>query len=339
MVWLKFLACVAIILFSGTKAAQYADVIAEKTGMGRIWIGMLLLGVVTSLPELITGLSSVTMVGESGIPDLGLGTLLGSTTFNLLILAVLDIMHRDGPALNQASTRQIASAVMGIILFSIAGVSISFGEKLSGLALGWVGVSSIILLGLYLLGAWRTFRSERKHSLSPAMAAPVPDEESPEIRGLWFKFMLAALAIIGAGVWLSFVGNEIAETTQLDTSFVGSLLLAISTSMPELVVAISALRLGAIDLAVADILGANMLDVTYIFLIDLFYTQGPILSSVSSAHTTTAILAAAMSLVVIIGLRYRQKRKTFGVISWYGLLLIGLYFFGAYVLFTSGAGL
>ncbi len=116
----------------------------------------------------------------------------------------------------------------------------------------------------------------------------------------------------------------------------GSLFLAISTSVPETVVAISALRLGAIDLAVADILGANMLDVTYVFLLDLFYTKAPILSSVSGTHFISAMIAAAMSLLVIIGLRFRQKRKTFIVVSWYVPLLIGLYIFGAYALFTSG---
>jgi len=336
LVWLKFLACVVIILFTGTKTARYADVIAEKTGMGRIWIGLLLLGVVTSMPELITGLSSVTVVGDSGIPDLGLGTLLGSCTFNLLVLAVLDVMHREGPVLNQAHTRQITSARNAILFFAITAASISFSEKLTGLTIGWVGVPSIIIFGLYLLGAWRTFHYERYHNEPSGAAYLEPDEEIPVIKGLWLKFILASLAIIAAGVWLSFVGNEIAETTNLATSFVGSLLLAVSTSMPELVVAISALRLGAVDLAVADVLGANMLDVTYIFLLDLFYTEGTLLSSVSSTHTITALLAAAMSLLVITGLLYRSKRKIFGIISWQGLLLIGFYISGAYALFSLG---
>ena len=78
MIWLKFLLCLVIILLAGVKTTRYADVIAERTGLGRIWIGLLLLGIVTSMPELITGVSSVTLVGEVGIPDLGLGTLLGS---------------------------------------------------------------------------------------------------------------------------------------------------------------------------------------------------------------------------------------------------------------------
>jgi cation:H+ antiporter len=150
---------------------------------------------------------------------------------------------------------------------------------------------------------------------------------------------LAAIAIIGAGIWLSFVGDEIAETTGWGASFVGTLFLAITTSMPELAVTVAALRLGAIDMAVADILGANMLDMVVITWVDLFYTPGPILAMVSEAHLITAMVAVVMSLLVIVGLRFRQKRKTFIVISWYGVALAGLYIFGAYALFISGIGL
>ena len=105
--------------------------------------------------------------------------------------------------------------------------------------------------------------------------------------------------------------------------------------MPELVVTVTAVRLGAIDMAVADILGANMLDVVAILWADLFYTEGPILAAVSRVHFTTAVVVVVMSLLVIAGLGFRQKRKTFIVISWYGLLLIGLYIFGAYAMFKG----
>jgi cation:H+ antiporter len=159
-------------------------------------------------------------------------------------------------------------------------------------------------------------------------------------RAVYLRFALVAMAVIGAGIWLAFIGDEIAETYGWGASFVGTLFLAITTSMPELVVTVTAIRLGAIDMAVADILGANMLNMVAITWTDLFYTRGPILfqprSLVSDAHLITALIAAVMSLLVIVGLRFRQKRKTFIAISWYGPLLIGLYILGAYASFTSG---
>ena len=226
---------------------------------------------------------------------------------------------------------------MVILLIGVAAVSIWAGGNISGLAIGWVGIPSIVILILYLVGVRQMFRFERSH--------PVPQQETVSsqyaeipMRTVYLRFMLAAIAIIGAGIWLSFIGEEIAETTGWGASFVGSLFLAVTTSMPELVVAVAALRLGAPDMAVADILGANMLDIVVITWADLFYIQGPVLSVVSSVHLITAAVAMVMSLLVIVGLRFRQKRKTFGVISWYGPALIGLYILGAYALFNSGIG-
>lgn len=334
MVWLKFLFCVAIILFSGTKLARYGDAVAEKTGLGRLWVGLLLLAAITTMPELVTGVSSAALVK---LPDLALGTLLGSCIFNLSILALLDILHRPAPILSKASSSHMLSAGLGILLIAISAGGILAGGRFSGLALGWVGIPGIIILILYLVGARWMFHLERRNRLPPLQAVPLQYKEIPA-RTVWFRFALAAAGVIGAGIWLAFIGKEIAETTGWDASFVGSLFLAITTSMPELVVTMAALRLGATDMAVADILGANMLDMVIIIWVDLSYTQGHILAVVSQAHLVTAAVAVVMSLMVIIGLRFRQRRKTFIVFSWYAPVLIGLYILGAYALFISGIG-
>jgi len=228
-------------------------------------------------------------------------------------------------------------AGIGILLAAITAGGVVVGEKFPDLALGWVGITSIIVLILYLVAVRQVFRSERSQQ-RVLSASPLKKYEGDSTKAVWLKFTLAAAAVIGAGIWLSFVGDEIAETYRLETSFVGSLFLAIATSMPELVVAITALRLGAVDMAVADILGANMLDITHIFTVDLFYSKGAVLSSVSRTHLITAVVTVVMSLVVIIGLRFRQKRKTFFVVSWYSVALIVLYILGAYALF-QGIGL
>jgi len=332
LVWVKFLVCLVIILFAGAKLARYGDVIAEKTGLGRIWIGLVLLAAITSVPELVTSVSSAALVKQ---PDLAVGTLFGSCLFNLAILALLDILYRRTPVLSKVKLRHIASASAGILLIAIVTGSILAGEKVSGLALGWVSLSSIVILLVYLVVVWGIFRFERKQQLAENISSQY---DHMSIKAVWFKFILASAAVIGAAIWVSFVGDEIAATYAWSTTFVGSLFLAISTSMPELVVTIVALRLGALDMAVADILGSNMFNIAILFLVDLFFSQGPIISLVSDVHLITAGVMVVMSLLVIIGLRFRQKRKTFVVISWYSVLLIGLYIFGAYALF-KGVGL
>ncbi len=335
MVWLKYVACLAIILFAGTKLARYGDAIAEKTGLGGLWIGLVLLAAITSVPELVTGVSSAALVG---LPDLALGTLVGSATLNLAILALLDILYRPAPILSKVHLRHVASAGTGILLTAIAAVSILFGEKLSGVRLGWVGITSIVILIVYLVALRQMFRFERSHQL-PSVQDATLRYKKISIKMVWFRFTLAAIAVIGAAMWMSFIGSEIAETTGWDASFVGSLFLAISTSMPEIVVSIAAVRLGAIDMAIADILGSNMFNIAIIAPVDLFYNKGPLLSAVSrTTHPIMAAVMGVMSIIVIIGLRFRQKRKTFIFISWYSVVLIGLYIIGTYALF-KGIGL
>ena len=331
MIWFKFALCLAIVLFAGTRLARYGDAIAEKTGLGRIWIGLVLLAAITSMPELVTGISSAAIVG---LPDLAIGTLLGSCALNLAILALLDILHHRTPVLTEASPGHKISAGWGILLIAIAAGGILAGGRFSGLALGWVGIPSIIIFIVYLVGMWWMFRYERSRQL-PVVPAASPKYEELTARAVYIRFALAAAAVIAAGIWLSFIGDEIAETTGWGATFVGSLFLAITTSMPELAVTIAAIRLGAIDMAIADILGSNMFNIAIIAPVDLFYTQGAILSSVSGGHLITTAVVVVMSLAVIVGLRFRQKRKVFGVFGWYTPILIGLYIFVAYALFTS----
>lgn len=333
LIWLQYIACLTIILFAGTRLARYSDAIAEKTGLGGLWIGLVLLAAITSVPELVTSISSVALVG---LPDLAMGTLLGSCLFNLTLIALLDFLYRKGPILSNVRLNHMASAAAAIVLIAIAGATILGGETFSGVKLAWIGVPSIIILILYLVAIRQIFHFELRHPAPPE--APLAKYDNLSLKKVYFRFSLAALAVIGAGIWAAFIGDEIAAATGWGTTFVGSLFLAVSTSMPELVVSIAALRLGATDMAVADILGSNMFNIAIIFAADLFYRGGSVLSSVSDAHLITAALAIVATLLVIIGLRFRRRHKLFRFSSWYSPALIGLYVVGAYFLFRAGIG-
>jgi len=171
------------------------------------------------------------------------------------------------------------------------------------------------------------------------MAFPALPGMKSSMRSVGIRFALAAAAVVAAGIWLSFVGDDIGKVTGWGSTFVGNMFLAITTSAPELVVAITALRIGAIDLAAGDILGANMLDVAMILPVDLAQGRGFVLASASNGQLIVASVAVAMTLLVMAGLRFRRERKLFRVASWYTPLLIGLYVLGSYALFNSSSGL
>jgi len=329
LVWLAFLVCLGIILLAGTKLARYGDIIAEKTGLGGIWVGMVLLAAITSVPEMATGIGSAALVGSA---DLATGTLFGSNLFNLAILALLDVSYPVTPLLTIVSSRHSLLVIGIIVLTAIAGVSIIVGEAFSGFSIGWLGVPGIIILITYVFFIRRMTKVEND---SPAEETEDKQYDSESIKTVWFKFCLAALAVIGAGIWISFIGDEIAQVTGWGTSFVGSLFLAIGTSAPELVVTFAAIRIGSTDMAMADILGSNMFNIAIIFFIDIFYTEGPVLSGVSNVHLITALTGILMAIIVIIGLRVRQRKKVFKFASWYSPPLLILYLLGFYFLFLQ----
>lgn len=320
-----------LILFFGAKLSRYGDKIAEKTGLGGIWVGLLLLAAATSLPELITGIGAVTLVGGGEGANLALGAVFGSNLFNLLIIALIDTMYRFGPLLSGVSRGHVLLAALGILLIAFAGGSILLGTEVWDGVIGWVSIYSVVLVLLYLWGSGRIFRREQRQPEARALRY-----ESTSPRRAYLGFAIAALVIVGAGVWLALIGEEIAARTEWDATFVGSLFLAATTSLPELVVCIVALRIGATDMAIANMLGSNMFNMGIVIVgDDLFYRSGSIFSAVSSDHVFTAAIAILMTLIVIAGLIFRTRRKTPLRMSWYSVVLIVIYLGGAYALFTA----
>jgi len=323
VVWLKFVVCVVIILFSGTRLAQYGDAIAKKTGLGRIWIGLVAIAIVTSIPELVTSISAVTLVKS---PDLAVGNVLGSCTFNLTLFALADLMYRPAPVLSQISSRHLLSVILGIVMLGL----VASGMLLGGFALpllGKINVLSVVIVVVYLAGIWWIYRSARRHQ-TQVVEVTLPGEKELLRKTMYLRFALAAAAIIGGAIWLSFVGDEISATYGWHSSFVGSSLVAVTTSLPELVVTVAAVRLSALDMAAANIFGSNMFDLVIISASDFAYRQGPIFSSISSIHLLTIASAVAMNVVVIAALRLRPKYDKHIFRRWYDAPLVAIYVFG-----------
>ncbi len=335
MVWLKFLLSFLVILFAGTKLARYGDVIAKKTGLGGAWVGLLLMATATSLPELLTGISAVAFVQ---VPDLAMGDAFGSNLFNLVIIALLDILHRQGPLLTRVGARHTLIGGLTVLLIAFATMSIFFSSNISGLSLGWVSIFTPLLFLLYLFSLRKAFHHERSQQAQASQKREVPQHyEKISLARAYTYYSIAALFVMAGAVWLSFVGNEINEVTGWGSTFVGSFFLAAVTSAPEVVVSITALRLGAADMAVANMLGSNMFNMGIVLAgDDLFYRAGPLFADVSINHVFSGLVAILMTCVIIVGLSSPSRRKMLPGVSWYTIALIVLYLLGFYVLFIMG---
>ncbi|MDP2917130.1 MAG: sodium:calcium antiporter [Dehalococcoidia bacterium] len=330
MVWIYFAICVLLILFAGRRVAIYGNIIAERTGLGGAWIGVVLIAVVTSLPELFTGISSVTLVGA---PDLTIGNLLGANTFNLFNLALLDIFNRNGTILTAKRSRgYYLTALYSLIMVSFVTAAIGVSRYFSP-GIGWIGWYTPIIIILYLYFARAIFRAERSVMTQMEQKRPFDEEKAP-LRSVYLNFGVSAVVIIGAGVWLAIIGDQMAEVTGLGQGFVGSIFLAFTTTLPEITVSFTALRIGAIDLAVANMIGSNLFNMLIIAIDDLLFVDGPILTSVSWLHMVTASAVILMTIVFMVALRFRPRR--YFRLSWWNctlilLLLARLYYSGVIV--------
>lgn len=326
LLWSKFIIAALIIIFSGVRLSHYGDLIAQRTGLTRAWIGIILLAAITSLPELVTSMSAALMVKS---PDLALGDLLGSNAFNIMALGSLLVIYRQRKPTSKIVGGVICS-LFGIILVGLVGGGILSHSPFS---LGWFGLDSLLILIIYLLGMRLVYRYEHPDTGSDHRS-PITDHRSPitDYRSLITKFVVAALFIVGAGIWLADIGDKIAHVTGWGQSFVGSLFLAVTTSLPEVVVAGTALKIGALDMAVGVILGSNTFNLAIVPLIDIFYRSGPILAQVSPTNLLTTGIVVILTTIALGGLFYRSKKKVprFSLDS---LLVITIYLIGMYYLF------
>jgi cation:H+ antiporter len=327
LVWIKLVVCILVIFFSGQKVAKYGDVIAERTGMGQVWMGVIALAAITSLPELFTGISAVTLVS---VPDLTVGDLIGANAFNMFNLALLDIFHRNGSLLTLASQAHRLTSWFSLLLVVVVAVSIFISIRFYAMPVGWIGWYTPLIIILYILAVRQIFYYERNHPPHKEDAVYQGDESSQKV---YLYFSVSTVLIIGAGIWLATIGDEIALVTGWGQSFVGSLFLAFTTTLPEMTVSFTAMRIGAVDLAVANMIGSNLFNLAIIPVTDLIYVKQPILSVVSEGHLVTAAAVIVMTLIFIIGLRVKPRR--FFRLSWFSTSLIILFIASTYISFIA----
>ena len=313
--WLIFFAAAAAIVAGGTQLAREGDRIAEQTGIGGLWIGAILLASATSLPEVVTDVSAA-IIEE---PDLAVGDLMGSSMANMMVLAVVDLIHRRHRVLQRVSQGHTLVASLAIALTALAA---SFVLADLGWSVARVGVDTIIIAVLYLMGTRVVFRQEYLQALARIAErtigrqdadqdAQAQEQARPRMPqpGSLAKFAAGAAVILVAAPFLASSGSDISDRAGLDASFVGVALLAVTTSLPELVTSIWSVRHGAYDLAVGNLFGSNAFNIFALVFVDIAYRQGPVLSDVSQAQAIAALFAVLLMATAMMGIIYHAERR------------------------------
>jgi cation:H+ antiporter len=323
-----FALCALIIFLAGKKLAFYGDLLAEVTGMGRAWIGLILMAAVTSLPELMVGISSTAYIGSA---DLAVGDILGSCAFNLGLLSLMDIFTpKDHPLLSTVSRSNILAASFGIILLSMTGLGL-FLEK-EFVVLPSIGFTSLSFVLIYIFSVRTIYRYQKTHKdeMTVQEEKVVPFSKTRVIG----MYILYAGIIIVTALALPHFAEGIANQTGLGKSFVGTLFLAVSTSLPEIAVSIAAIRLGLGEMAVGNLLGSNIFNIFILFIDDVFYRKGILLKDASDVHLISVFAVILMSVVVIIGFIFPFHRKRI-IMGWDTLAILIIYILNIILLYKT----
>ncbi|KEO91364.1 hypothetical protein EH31_01495 [Erythrobacter longus] len=300
------LAAIAV-WWAGTRLPAYVVALSERTGLGQGIAGMLVLGGITSLPELATG----TTAAAIGVPLLSLNDILGSASLNLLLLALADMVIGARP-LTSVVARPVTliQGVLSMTLFALVAAAIGIGGG------DWGGPASAWSLAIFagvVIALFISHRAEQRPMWQvinpPDLVAAQETRKSPISTGkLAFVLLGLATVILIGGVTLANSGETIARETGLSTGIVGLLIIAIATSLPEASAIISAMRHHRYELAIGEIFGSNMFNLAIILAIDLVTPSPGVLSRAGGFEITGTMLALGLTGIFVIGLIERRDR-------------------------------
>jgi cation:H+ antiporter len=300
MLW--FIGLSVVVIAAGTLLSYAADVIAARTGIGRLAAGIILLAAATTLPEIVVDVSAVRIPA----PDLAVGDIMGSCTMNMLILAVMDLLHHlrhrvtmmPGFVLGQARIGTLA-----IVLAGIAGAAILAREPF---AIGTLGLGPLVIGVIYVM---EMYAGARRHD--PAI---IEDEvitgPLKSLRAGIIGFAVGAVAIALAGPKLASTAGQLAQLTGLGQTFFGSVFLALVTSLPELAASLAALRMRAPDLVIGNLFGSNAFNMAALLLFDASDRGGSLLAQADPRHALTALITIILTGLALQMMMIRQLRKT-----------------------------
>lgn len=320
------------VLVAGPRMVATADRLADVTGLGEAFVGAVLVGAATSLPDL---LATVTPAWN-GFPELAVGNALGGVLGQTAFLAAIDISYRRANLEHAAAS--LPNLMQGALLVMLLATVILLFHAPT-MTIAQIHVGTFVLPLLYWYGLRLVTRAGDAPMWRPTATAETREDvphEPPgggkQLRALVVQFTVYGIVLGIAGYALGRSGEALVATTGLSESAVGLFVTGVSSSLAELVVGISAVRRGALTLAVGNVIGGNTFDTMLVGVADVAYRDGSVYAAAGAAHTPFVGLAILMTGVIILGL-LRRERHGVGNIGSESVAVLVLYALGiAFVL-------
>jgi len=294
--WFLFVTAALVIFFAGSYLSDLAEETAGLTGLSRGFIGALILGIITSLPELFGTLFAVICKDN---PDLGAGNIFGSNLFNIAILSLATLVFSSRVSCNDWKRRSNFSVYMSICLSVFMIILIGVYHRGIGISANW---GNLAIVGFYIFGMW--IYSFEGGEPGEADKKPVPHS----LRQNLILIAIFGSAVVVAGILLADACNEIARKTHMTSTFVGTLFMAAGTSLPELVVTMRLLKKGNIGMATGNIFGSNLMNLTIVAIVDLIY-KGCVYATITDSQIVTVTAGIIMSGIFLLGTLVKRSRR------------------------------
>lgn len=303
----------AAVVVAGILLGWSADRIANATGLGEMWTGWVLLAGATSLPEFVTDTSAVRIHAA----NLAGGDLFGSSLTNMGILAVLALSFASGeahpgdgsesaPGGELLSSLDLFNAGLAIVLTILGATFTLFHTNIGSRGLR---PESLSLLLIWIAGTRALYKRQQSRSEAADAATITGQKKLTDSRNVYWPILIfasgSAIIFLVAPAFAN-CARQFAAVSGWGDSFVGTWLLGSSTALPELVTSITACRLGAFDLAVANLYGSCAFNMVVFFVMDLASPR-PVFTLLDPVLALSGALAVVLMLLGVAAVALRRR--------------------------------
>ena len=282
-----FLFLAGLTVFLSFRLSYYADLLNKTTNISGVFIGGILLAGITSLPELVTCLSSIFLNN----PYLAIGDILGSNFFNIAMMCFFDILFIKTMFYNYTKNKCYIIYLLLIINYFIMYL---FMGGIFNLELFNIGIPSFIIIISYIIYLKKAQEKDSKKEI-------IKTKEH-----VLLKFLFVGILMVIVSILLTLVVNLIAgKNPNVASSFIGAILLGITTSMPEVITFIALIKMKSFDLALSDIIGSNLFNLLILAVGDIFLKNKEIYYFVDKESMFLLIFGFILTILSF----YQNNRK------------------------------
>jgi len=315
----EFIIFCLITWYAGTWLTRITDAIDTKFKLGSAFGGILILGIITSLPEI----AIVITASLQQHYDIIIGTLIGGIAMQTVVLAIFDFKSGNKRPLSfSAASLTLVLEASFVVLVTVASLmAIKTPVSVPGTS---ISLASVAIAVLWLIGLWIVFRARKGLPWKARAIDSTPGRQHherqavinhPSLRNAsTFKVFgllaIAGIATLVAGYGIATTGNDIATAFNINGGLFAATFIAFAGALPNISTGISSIKLGDYSLAMSDIFGGNAF-MPALFIVCNIISGNAILQNASSSDVWFAALGILLTTIYIISLIIRPKKVYF----------------------------